>query len=90
MEAREEALFLLNKFNPFAVENPNDKSRAGEVSSKRIALIHINKQIELIKLLMNESIEIYQSLSTPKKIFIDILNPKLLHLEAVKHELTNF
>jgi hypothetical protein len=58
-----------------------------EDTAKQCALICVDREIELIKKMIDESVNIHQSLSIPKKLYIDILNPILKELLQVKQEI---
>jgi len=85
MTIKEEAKELLGKFSiefqEYGIGNVWTKK-----SAKKQALISVDEKIKLIKELLDKSTEIYQSLSTPKKLCTDILNPILKELEEVKQE----
>lgn len=52
-----------------------------------IANMCVDEKINTLKKILDESTNIYQSLNTPKKLCIDIINPILKELEEVKQEL---
>jgi len=53
-------------------------------------LILIDENVNMLKSLLNESTQIYQSLNTPKKLCIDLLNPLLKYWDEVKQEVVNY
>jgi len=55
--------------------------------AKDMALITVDEKINLIREILNKSVTIYQSLLTPSKLCVDILNPILKELEEVKQEI---
>ena len=69
--------------------NPMDKNEHIRTmkDAKRYSLIVVDENVKMLKLVLNESTEIYQSLNTPKKLCIDLLNPLLKYWEEVKQEI---
>jgi len=51
------------------------------------AIIAVDEIIGEIILFIDESPNVYQSLKTPKKLCIDILNPRLVYWQEVKLEI---
>lgn len=57
-----------------------------EFYAQRASLKAVDENIKMLKTILNESTNIYQSLNTPKKLCIDLLNPLLLFWNEVKQE----
>lgn len=97
MEAKHKAYQLFEKFyiitdveediDIYKDEDEDAKRITENYLSKKCALILIEEQIKLVKEFIEKSTEVYQSLKTPKKLCIDIFNPKLKYLEEVKQEI---
>ena len=58
-------------------------------NAKKCALICVDENVKMLKIILDQSINIYQSLNTPKKLCIDLLNPLLKFWEQVKKEIEN-
>lgn len=86
MTPKEKAIELVEKYY---TELKEHKGCYDYETSKQCALICIDEQIELLKKIQEQSINIHQALSTPKKLFIDILNPIMKELEQLKQEINN-
>lgn len=46
MNAKEKAIELIDKFNPYALDSASDKSRSGEYNAKLCALICVDEIIK--------------------------------------------
>jgi len=57
--------------------------------AKHCALVSIDLKIEILKELMSRGLDVHQSISTPKKLFADVFNPKLIFLEQIREALLN-
>ena len=65
---------------------PNTK----KMVAKQCALIAVDENLKMLKTMLDESTEIYQSLNTPKKLCVDLLNPLLKFWNEVKDEVVNY
>lgn len=74
MTPNEKAKELVDKYIFYVESYSSDQQ---EDYAKQCALICVEREIELIKKIIDESINIHQSLSTHKKLCVDILNPIL-------------
>lgn len=59
-------------------------------NAKKCALICVDENVKMLKIILDQSTNIYQSLNTPKKLCIDLLNPLLKFWEQVKIEIQNY
>ena len=55
--------------------------------AKQCALILVDENVKMLKIVLDESTDVYQSLNTPKKLCIDLLNPLLKYWREVKKEI---
>lgn len=90
MKEKEKAEYLIKKHLTAIVEESMDSDKMMLYSAKQCALIDIQNSIDLLQSIINESVNVHQSLSTPKKLCIDLLNPKLKELYNIKFELENY
>lgn len=65
----------------------NTENERTKKDAKRCALLCVDENIKMLKQLFNDSANVYQSLNTPKKICIDLLNPLLKYWNEVKQEI---
>jgi hypothetical protein len=65
----------------------NLPTQYGYLYCKQCALIAVDENVKMLKQILNESTDIYQSLNTPKKLCIDLLNPLLKYWKEVKKEI---
>lgn len=93
---KQEALELVSKHfeiiakavNYQGLQKEGDKKfYAIEKIAKDCSLISVDDNLSVLRDILKESDNIYQSLKTPKKLCIDILNPKIKFLEEVKQEI---
>jgi hypothetical protein len=82
MKTREKAKELYWKY----YQNISDTSYPEE-TAKQCALIAVDENIKVLENVLDESTNICQSLKTPKKLCIDILNPILEYLKEVKEQI---
>lgn len=91
MEAKEKAIELYDKFigtqGKLHIQLKLTGFTQVKRDAKKYSLIAVDENIKLIKNILNQSTQIHQSLSTPKKLCIDVLNPILKELEEVKQEI---
>jgi len=87
--AKETAKELINKLYPRCTSYSSDRKNQQE-NAKECALILVDENVKMLKIILNESTEIYQSLNTPKKLCIDLLNPLLKFWDEVKEEIVNY
>ena len=98
MTAKEKAMQLVTNFyieiyfdfkNSVEWKKPNDESTSERTKkdAKRCALIVVDENTKMLKQLLNDSVNIYQSLNTPKKLCVDLLNPLLKYWNEVKQEI---
>lgn len=78
MTSKEKAEELHHKFSVIC----NDTEMG-----KKCALIVVDENVKMLKTILNESTNVYQSLNTPKKLCIDLLNPLLIFWQQVKQEI---
>lgn len=98
MDAKEKAKELIKKMNVihyYKLGGKNSESKGLPVSMhdsqiKGCVLVLIDENVKMLKSLLNESTQIYQSLNTPKKLCIDLLNPLLKYWNEVKQEVVNY
>ena len=76
---KEKAKELIDKFTVVGLQQRNEGIAC--------ALICVDENVKMLKLVLNESTEIYLSLNTPKKLCIDVLNPLLNYWQEVKSEI---
>lgn len=91
MDAKLKAKELINKF--LEIEDAQAKYGGNLMflnEAKICCLLLIDENVEMLKKILNESTEIYQSLNTPKKLCIDLLNPLLKFWNEVKEEVLSF
>lgn len=81
MGVKEKAKELVEKY--YGITDVNWGIR----QQKQCALIVVGENIKLIKDLLDKSTSIYQSLNTPLKLCVDVLNPTLKYYEEVKTEI---
>lgn len=55
--------------------------------AKKCAGIDIEREISLVRSVIELSVDVHQTTDTPKKLCIDILNPLLQELESVRNEI---
>jgi len=70
----------------------NDTSMSKEARVNYMAnnsILIANEVINVLLQIREESMQVYQSLSTPKKLCSEILNPKIKYWEEVKRKLQN-
>ena len=81
MTPKEQAKELVDKFT--AIED-------GEMyigKAKQCASIIVDENVKMLTQILNESPQVFQSINTPKKLCIDLLNPLLKYWQEVKLEL---
>ena len=81
MDVKEKAKELVRHFKGRGMDGDEN------YASKECALIVVGENIKLIKDLLDKSTSIYQSLNTPLKLCVDVLNPALKYYEEVKTEI---
>jgi len=92
MSEKEKAVELINKFIQATVTGENIKSYHPEPYScaKQCALISNKGKIDLlIELFDLGAKDIHQSLTTPVKLYSDVINPKLKELKNIQTEIEN-
>lgn len=88
MTPKEKAEELYDKFKDFTkIFDDYVGWKEDIVCTKKCALICIDEKIELLKEIQEQSRGIHQALSTPKKLWVDVLNPMMKELEQVKQEI---
>jgi len=98
MTAKEKAMQLVTNFyieiyfdfkNSVEWKKTNDEliSERTKKDAKRCALLCVDENIKMLKQLFNDSENIYQSLNTPKKLCVDLLNPLLKYWQEVRMEI---
>ena len=98
MTPKEKAMQLLDRFyieiyfdfiGDVNWKKPNDDivSERVKKDAKKCVLILIDENVKMLKTILNESTNIYQSLNTPKKLCIDLLNPLLKFWQEVRKEI---
>jgi hypothetical protein len=85
MTPKEKAVELVEYFQAI-LESPLTKGMFWK-EAKQCAIIAAQNEIDLVTRIINESIDVQQTLTTPKKLCADILNPILKELEEVKEEI---
>jgi len=91
MDAKLKAKELINKF--LEIEDTQAKYGGNLMflnEAKICCLLLIDENVKMLKTTLDESTEIYQSLSTPKKLCVDLLNPLLKFWNEVKEEVVSF
>jgi hypothetical protein len=77
-------------FDKVYLELKENKGYYDFETARNCVLILIDENVKMLKIILNESNEIYQSLNTPKKLCIDLLNPLLKFWNEVKEEIINY
>ena len=91
MEAKLKAKELVEIFiEPTKVPNIKHIWVEDIYAAKQCALILVDENIKMLKKVLDESTNVYQSLKTPKKICVDILNPLLKYWEKVREEIRSY
>ena len=91
MDAKLKAKELINKF--LEIEDTQAKYGGNLMflnEAKICCLLLVDENVKMLKGILNESTEIYQSLNTPKKLCIDLLNPLLKYWDEVKQEIISY
>lgn len=91
--AKETSIELIDKYRTYIrIADKLDNNLPSEeiYLAKNCVLILIDENVKMLKLLLDESTEIYQSLNTPKKLCVDLLNPLLIFWNEVKDEIANY
>ena len=88
MVAKLKAKELVEKFiEPTKVPNIKHVWVEDIDAAKQCALILVDENVKMLKNVLDESTNVYQSLQTPKKLCIDILNPLLKYWSKVREEI---
>jgi hypothetical protein len=93
MTPKEKAEELVDKFKPHSHFWVHDLGRQKDYeieqleNAKQCALIAVDEKISLLNEIINQSVDVYQSINTTKRLCVDILNQMLKELKEVKEEI---